>query len=309
LIALILVALVGISHAAPPERSFDRVLDGLIDRAGMDAKKGEFRLREANAIRKIDLSPNVPNSFQSILKSKVEERFLRAGVAIRDRTITKQAPDRWIDLGLEYSPERMIFSVTVIDVSTRGTLVLRQYDSEDPVDENADDKNLGRIITYEYPPVLSHRVFMRWFDAPDFSSRTQGLGVSYRLVEAYRNRTRELGFEVGTHLGMGKNGVPAQSFKPPNAQLTLVHLWALSSEPWAWDRFRPFLSVELGGRYGAEVFGFLSRLGFEGRMGTTTSVGFYVTKHQKSSTFFGSQPRQYSGYEVSLGAGLIWDSN
>lgn len=307
MIAFVLSALIGISHAAPPERSFDHVLSGLVERAGVDAKKGELRLRETNSIRRIELSPNIPKSFQSILRAKVEARFLRAGVSIQDRTLSKKSPERWLDLGLEFSPERMILSVSVIDVSTQGTLVLKRYDSEDPIEDL--NVNTDRIVNYEYPPVLSHRVFMRWFDAPDFSSRTQGLGVSYRLVEAYRNRTRELGFEIGTHLGMGKNGVAAQSFKPPNAQLTLVHLWSLSSEPWAWDRFRPFLSVELGGRYGAEVFGFLSRVGLEGRMGTSTSIGLYVTKHQKSSTLFGSQPRQYSGYEVSLGAGLIWDSN
>lgn len=341
------------SASATSGRNFYEVLEELLGDFESDLRNGEVKGTRDLSIRNLSTSENIPGSFKQHLELAVTERILRVAKGTKliqclpcraKRTtltgdqMTISSPEsnpaemariakmsgisHFMDLAFSYQPTGMVLSFTTIDPET-GTIVWsRSYNSETSrtaalkrgVDLAETDPTRRES---EYQPSLQYRVGISYLFEPNATpnSATGCLVPSFRLVERYDNRRKEVGFEVNYHYAaslLGGTMTDAEKVSNIwggiNGTLLFVHAWNFLGGEENFNHVRGSAFGAIGGTYASGYLGGLVRAGYEWRLAKHWAVSTTLGYRPQATRFVGTTSYgAVTGWEYGISiAGLFW---
>lgn len=217
-----------------PVRQFNEVLDDLLDEFAYDLKSNAIALTENLALRKVNLSQNIPLSYEKYLETMVAERirtFSRSKVVhcptcrvkqsvVKDGRVTIVMPINnkrtldalareygiaaWMDVGLIYQSTSMLLAFNVFDARSKELLWSKVYNSETIYqkfpggvpDPNEDRAELEQIDQDEKSSEYNLGLGIGWSLVPNVNDSVNMLAVSLRLSEVFNKKHSEVGAQA-----------------------------------------------------------------------------------------------------------------
>jgi len=327
------------------QRNFYEVLEDLLGDYEFDIKNGEVNGLKDLSIRNMAVSENIPPSFKSHLELLVTERILRntktrviqclpcrarrtvlngdqvvitsadTNSAELARIAKLQGIAHFLDVAFSYQPSGMVMSMYITDPESGSIVWSRSYNSETSrasafrrgVDYSQIDN--ARRQT-EYAAQLQYRLGLIYQFEPNIANSPSGcLGLSFRLMERYDNRKKEVGFEANylvdaptiVSTTAGTTGNLYNGFTL-NLTLLFMHTWNFIGEEENYNKMRGGLNVGVGGTYASGFLGALFRVGWEWRLGKHFSVTPMLGYRPASSAYVsGAAAGPVSGLEYGMG--------
>jgi hypothetical protein len=217
-----------------PVRQFNDVLTDLLDEFAYDLKSNQIALTENLALRKVNLSQNIPASYEKYLETMVSERirtFSRSKVVhcptcrvkqsvVKDGRVTVVMPINnkrtldtlakeygiaaWMDVGLIYQTTSMILAFNVFDARSKELLWSKVYNSETIYqkfpggvpDPNADRDNLEESEPGVPASVYNLGLGIGWALVPNVNESVNMIALSTRLSEVFNQKQSEVGAQI-----------------------------------------------------------------------------------------------------------------
>lgn len=217
--------------ASQPVRQFNEVLDDLLDEFAYDLKSNAIPLTENLALRKVNLSQNIPSSYEKYLETIVSERvqtFSRSKVVhcptcrvkqsvVKDGRVTIVMPINnkrtldalareygivaWMDVGLIYQSASMLLAFNVFDARSKELLWSKVYNSETIYQKfprgvpgpSEDRAELAQIDPEEKSSEYNLGLGIGWSLVPNVSDSVNMLALSVRLSEVFNKKHSEVG--------------------------------------------------------------------------------------------------------------------
>jgi len=222
-----------VSESGDTQRDFYQVLDDLLVEFEADLSQRRVKGLENMAIRKIDLSENLPSSFSLHLEYMLTERILKRNTTkiincipckskksfVEDDrlTITSNVSnikeldkiaqsleiENFLDVTFLYNPGSMILSMSVFNVNTRNIVWSKTYNSEtirtSYVRKGFDVKDVEDARTVDfYRPRFKFYAGLNQTFLPVSGGSPEGTsGLHLRLMERFNDNRQEFGFFVG----------------------------------------------------------------------------------------------------------------
>ena len=336
------------------ERNFYEVLEDVLGDFEFDLKNGNVHGLKDVAIRNIAVSENVPPSFKSHLELLITERILKSSKAriiqclpcrakktsLNGDQVVITSPDtnpvelsriakmsniqNFLDVAFSYQPNGMVLSMFITEPESGSIVWSRSYNSETSrasafrrgVDYSQVDD--ARRAT-EYTPAVQYRVGITYMFEPNVSGTTGCLGLSFRMVERYDNRKKEVGFTfdylkdastiVGTATTTAASAAAARAnlYSGINLTLQFVHGWNLIGDEENFNKVRGSAFVGVGGTYASGFLGALIRTSYEWRLGKHYSVSTTIGYRPSSTAMIpGTAATSVSGVEFGLGINMLF---
>lgn len=222
------------SSAPQPVRQFNEVLDDLLDEFAYDIKTSQVPLTVNVSLRKINLSDNIPTSYEKYLETIISERvrqFSRSKViqcttcrvkqsVIKDGRVTVVVPinnkraldqlareygiESWLDVGLIFQETSLIMALNLFDAKTKELLWSKIYNSETlykkfpagvPVPEG-DRPAADGSGEHKSPSNYVFGVSLGWSLVPNVNGSTNMLAIPLRFAEVFNKKRSEVGAQV-----------------------------------------------------------------------------------------------------------------
>lgn len=327
-------------------RNFYKVLDEVLSDFEYDLKAGQVLGLKDLAVRNIATSENVPASFKSHLELLITERILKSTkarivhcVACRAKKTTLDGqnmvistPDsnaaemqriakmngiqNFMDVAFAYQPSGMMLSIQISDADTGTALWSRNYNSDSTrasaqrrgVDYQESEDAKSKL---EYQPTLQNRFSIGGVMAPKAGSGSAtNINVSFRMMERYDNRHKEVGFEIDYYLDpkMITGGTADENNIWNGLNLTLLfkHGWGLFGDEENYNQMRSVFNVGIGGSYASGFLGALIRTEYELRFAKHWSGNAFVGYRPSATVLISGSSSTLSGVEGGIGVGYIY---
>ena len=215
-------------------RQFNEVLDDLLDEYAYDIKTSQVPLAVNVSLRKINLSDNIPASYEKYLETIISERirqFSKSKViqcttcrvkqsVVKDGRVTVVVPinnkraldqlareygiESWLDVGLIFQETSLIMALNLFDAKTKELLWSKIYNSETlykkfpggvPVPEG-DRPATDAAGEQQSPTNYIFGSSIGWALVPNVNGSTNMLAVPLRFAEVFNKRRSEVGAQV-----------------------------------------------------------------------------------------------------------------
>jgi hypothetical protein len=215
-------------------RQFNEVLDDLLDEYAYELKTSQVPLAVNVSLRKINLSDNIPASYEKYLETIISERirqFSKSKVIqcttcrvkqsiVKDGRVTVVVPinnkraldqlareygiESWLDVGLIFQETSLIMALNLFDAKTKELLWSKIYNSESlykkfpggvPVPEG--DRPATEAAGEHHSP--TNYIFgasIGWSLVPNVNGSTNMLAVPLRFAEVFNKRRSEVGAQL-----------------------------------------------------------------------------------------------------------------
>jgi hypothetical protein len=347
--ALAIAAFAPQARAAPAgQRDFYSALDDTLGDFEYDLKNAKVKGSDSLSIREIAANERVPRSFAPHIEYLLTERMLRAtknkviqcvGCGARKMslvegnkiTITSAKTDvkelarvakqqgikHFLDVAFTYQPGGLVMSLTITEPDGSAVVWSRTYNSETSraalLRRGYDTEQLDATTrkATEYPATLQYRARVDYLIEPDIDGLKGCLGFSFRMVERYDNRKKELGFEVqylrGAATLLHSSETDTSLYSGVNATLVLLHVWNLIGGYEDYNLPRASVYGGLGGTFTSGFLGGLFRVGGEYRLGSRSAVTAQVGYRPASTSFIPiGDGQSVSGIELGAGISFLF---
>ena len=220
------------SEESHTEREFNEVLDDILDEFGYDLKTNQVALSANLALRKINLSENIPTSYEKYMETIVSERirqFSQTKVVhcptcrvkqsiVKNGRVTvimpinnKRALDElsreygieaWLDVGLIYQETSLIVAFNLFDAKTKELLWSKVYNSESlyqrfPQGVPEPEADRGKAEAEQQKEKSNYVVGLAigWALVPNVNGRSGMIAASLRFAEAFNKLRSEVGVQ------------------------------------------------------------------------------------------------------------------
>ncbi len=323
------------------ERNFYEVMEDLMADFEYDLKTGEVKGLRDLAFRNVATSENVPPSFRNHLELLVTERIMKHSktkviqclpcrakkTTLNGDQMIISSPDtnpqelsriakmagimNFIDVAYSYQPQAMIMSLYISEPDSNSIIWSRTYNSETSraaafrrgVDFNQLDT--ARRAS-EYIPTIQYRVAIGWFSEPNLAVRTGTLTGSFRMMERYDNRRKEVGFELDYNRDVSTiSNTSADASENVwagiNLTMLFMHAWNFIGDEENFNLARGSLFAGVGGSYHSGFLGGLARAGWEYRLAKHWAVSASLGYRPEASIFVsGTAAGVVKGIEFGL---------
>jgi len=335
--------------ATTGERNFYEVLEDLMGDFEFDLKNGQVNGLKDVAIRNIAVSESVPPSFRGHLELLVTERILKTTktrviqclpckskrtTVNGDQVVITSADTNpaelsriakmsnilhFMDVAFAYQSNGMVMSMYISEPESGSIVWSRSYNSEtsraSAFRRGADYSQLddARRMT-EYAPQLQYRVGIVYMFEPNISGLTGCLGVSFRMMERYDNRRKEVGFEANylkdasTIIGTAASAAQTNNlWGGLNLTVLFTHGWTFIGDEENYNKLRASFTAGIGGTYAGGYLGALVRTSYEWRLGKHYSVAATLGYRPQAVAILSNRDEQkISGLEFGLGINMLF---
>ncbi len=295
-------------------RNFYDVLEDVVGDFEFDLKNGEVTGLQNLSIRNIAVSETVPPSFKSHLEFLITERILHNSrskvlqclqcrakrTTVNGDQVVITSPDtnpielariaksvgidHFLDIAFSYQSSGMVLSMHIADPETGSIIWSRSYNSETSrtgaqrrgADFSQTDKARR---SDEYVAPIQFRAGLFYLFEPNYAGTSGCLAGSFKGVERYDNRKKEVGFEVlllrnaSSFASSSTSGAAVPDlYTGINLTAIFTHAWNLIGDEENFNKVRGSLNAGVGGTYSPGFLGGLLKVGYEWRLGKHFSI-------------------------------------